>query len=178
MKRIMTAITIAMTALVFSTTADARHGGQGYIEKARVILADPIYETVEVVQPVRECWNERVTRHRRTFGSYAGPITGGVIGGVLGNGLGNGKKSKRALTVAGTLLGASIGHNLGSGHRRTPAYETVRHCETVDHYEEQEQVVGYRVKYRYEGQVYTTRTTEHPGKFIRVRVDVHPIDEI
>jgi uncharacterized protein YcfJ len=56
--------------------------------------------------------------------------------------------------------------------------EHVQHCETVDRYEQQQQLVGYRVKYRYEGQTYYTQTTEHPGKHIPVRVDVYPANGI
>ena len=48
----------------------------------------------------------------------------------------------------------------------------------MDHYEAQQQLVGYRVEYRYEGQTFTTRTIEHPGEFIRVRVNVDPVDMI
>jgi uncharacterized protein YcfJ len=46
----------------------------------------------------------------------------------------------------------------------------------VNRYEPRQQVVGYRVDYRYEGQTFTTRTRGYPGRFIRVRVDVDPVD--
>jgi uncharacterized protein YcfJ len=149
------------------------------MDTARVLRADPLYETVQVPVPVRECWTETVTRGGRAQASYTAPIAGGIVGGLLGNRLGRGHRSGRtALTVAGTLLGASIGNDIRTRSYRRPVVERVRRCETVDHYEEQQQLVGYRVEYRYEGQTFTTRTMEHPGEFIRVRVNVDPVDVI
>lgn len=175
MIRRMTGLIIGISALVFSGAAVSDHG---FIGKARVIDAEPLYETVEVAQPVTECWTERVTRNNRGHGNYLAPIAGGVIGGFVGNELGRGR-GKTALTVAGTLLGASLGHNYNDTHRRQrPVVEHVRRCETVDRYEQEQQLVGYRVKYRYEGQTYYTQTAEHPGKFIRVRVKVSPVNGI
>lgn len=176
MKYLMTAVILGSSALAFSGTAVSGHG---FIGKASVIEARPLYETVEVAQPVTECWTERVTRNDRGHGAYIAPIAGGIVGGVLGNELGRGR-GKPALTIAGTLLGASIGHgyNNTSHHRQRPTVERVRHCETVDRYEQQKQLVGYRVKYRYEGQTYYTQTKEHPGKYLRVRVDVSPVSGI
>lgn len=175
MKYVMTALILGSSALAFSGAAVSGHG---FIGKASVIDAHPLYETVEVAQPVTECWTERVTRNDRRHGAYIAPIAGGIVGGVLGNELGRGR-GKTALTVAGTLLGASIGHGYTSSHhRQQPTAEHVRHCETVDRYEQQKQLVGYRVKYRYEGQTYYTQTRKHPGKYLRVRVDVSPLSEI
>jgi uncharacterized protein YcfJ len=175
MKRILTGLTLGISALAFSGVAVSEHG---FIGKARVINAEPLYETIEVAQPVTECWTERVTRNHRGHGSYIAPIAGGVIGGFVGNELGRGR-GKTALTVAGTLLGASLGNSYHrSHHRQRPTVEHVRRCETVDRYEQERQLVGYRVKYRYEGQTYYTQTTEHPGKHIRVRVKVSPVNGI
>ena len=175
MKRIMTVMTLGISALAFSGAAVSGHG---FIGKAKVIEAQPLYETVEVTHPVTECWTERVTRNSHRPGSYIAPIAGGIIGGVVGHQFGNGR-GKTALTVAGTLLGASLGHGYSSSHhRQRQTVEHVRHCETVDQYEQQQQLIGYRVKYRYEGQTYYTQTTEHPGKHIPVRVKVSPVNGI
>ena len=176
MKRIMTALTIGISAVAFSGTALAEHG---FIGKAKVINAEPLYETVEVAHPTTECWTERVTRnndYRR--GDYVAPIVGGILGGVAGHQFGRGS-GKTAMTVVGTLIGASLGqgHNR-SHHRQRPTVDHVRRCETVDRYEQQQQLTGYRVKYRYEGQTYYTDTAEHSGKFIPVRVNVSPLNRI
>ena len=175
MKYLMTVVILGSSALAFSGTAVS---GRAFIGKASVIEAPPLFETVELSQPVTECWTERVTRNDHGHGAYIAPIAGGIVGGVLGNELGRGR-GKTVLTVAGTLLGASIGHGYGTSHqRKRPVVEHVRRCETTDRYEQQEQIVGYRVKYRYEGKAYYTRTIEHPGKYLRVRVDVSPVNGI
>jgi len=175
MKRIMTVLTFGISALAFSGAAISGHG---FIGKAKVIEAEPLYETVDVANPVTECWTERVTRHDRRHGSYTAPLAGGIVGGVVGNQFGRGR-GKTALTVAGALLGASIGHDHNtSRYRQRPSVGHVKRCETVDRYEQEQQLVGYRVKYRYEGQTYYTETTEYPGKFIPVRVKVSPVNGI
>lgn len=175
MKRIMTALTIGISAAAFSGTALAEHG---FIGKAKVIDAEPLYETVEVAHPSTECWTERVTRNDRGHNDYVAPIAGGILGGVAGNQFGRGH-GKTAMTVVGSLLGASLGNNYGKAHhRQQPTVDSVRRCKTVDRYEQQQQLTGYRVKYRYEGQTYYTDTAEHPGKFIPVRVNVSPVSRI
>ena len=176
MKYVMTVVISGISLLTFSGAAVSGHG---FIGKARVIEARPLYETVEVAQPVTHCWTERVTRNNHRHGDYIAPIAGGIVGGLLGNELGRGR-GKTALTVAGTLLGASLGHNYNntSHYRQRPTVEHVRRCETIDRYEQEQQLVGYRVEYRYEGKTYYTQTTQHPGKFIRVRVKVSPVNKI
>jgi uncharacterized protein YcfJ len=175
MKRIMTVLTFGISALAFSGAAVSEHG---FIDQARVIEAMPLYESVAVAHPVTECWTERVSHTSQRRGNYTAPLAGGIIGGVVGHEFGRGR-GKTALTIAGTLLGASLGHEYnGSHYRQRPVVEDVRRCETVDRYEQEQQLVGYRVKYRYEGQTYYTQTTEHPGDYLPVRVKVSPANAI
>ena len=175
MKHKSTALIIGITALAISGTAVAR---PGYVEQARVIEAQPVYETVEVSYPVTECRTERVVRDNYRRGGYVAPIAGGILGGVLGHELGRKKRGETALTVAGTLLGATLGHEYQrSSVRQRPTVEHVRRCETIDRYEQEQQLTGYRVKYRYDGHIFHTHTTEHPGKHIPVRVKVSPARE-
>ena len=175
MKRIMTALTFGISALAFSGAAISEHG---FIGKARVIEAHPLYETIEVAYPATECWMEQVTRNQQRRDNYLAPIAGGILGGVAGHQFGGGR-GKTALTVVGTLLGASLGQAYNrSDYRQRPTVEHVRRCETVERYEQQQQLTGYRVKYRYEGKTYYTETTEHPGKFIPVRVKVSPANRV
>ncbi|WP_428606224.1 glycine zipper 2TM domain-containing protein [Sedimenticola sp.] len=144
-------------------------------DKARVLSSQPLYETVRVNQPEERCWNEQV-RHRggSRSESYTPTIAGAIVGGVVGNQFGKGK-GKDAMTVAGAILGASVGNDLGK--RPTRGYVTSeRRCELVDHYREHEELVGYDVKYKYQGQVFHTRTDREPGRFINVRVSVVPAE--
>ena len=176
MKRLTTALIFGTAALAFSGAAVSGHG---FIGKAKVIEAQPLYETVEVAHPVTECWTERVTRNNHRHGGYTAPLVGGIVGGVVGNQFGGGR-GKTALTIAGALLGASMGHDYNTSHHRgrRSTVDHVRRCETVDRYEQEQRLTGYRVKYRYEGQIYYTQTTEHPGKFLPVRVKVSPVNGI
>jgi uncharacterized protein YcfJ len=172
MNRTIISTVFGLITLTAGASALARHGDT-YYDTARVLWAEPIYETVEIARPVEECWTERVPVTYGQPHSYTGTIAGGIVGGVIGNQFGRGN-GKTAATVAGTLLGASIGHDLG--HRRPRVHRVVEeeHCEVVDRIEYEERRVGYRVKYRYKGQTFFTRTDEHPGERIRIRVEVDP----
>ena len=172
MNRKITAAVFGLIAVTASATALARHGDR-YYDTAKVVWAEPIYETVEISRPVEECWTERVAVGHTRPDSYTGTIAGGIVGGVVGHQFGRGR-GKTALTVAGTLLGASIGNDLSHRHPRVHRVVEEEHCEMVEHIEYEERLVGYRVKYRYKGQTFFTRTDDHPGKRIRIRVDVDP----
>jgi len=174
-RRIIAAIPIGMTVLTSCSTVPTGPVVPGYVDTAEVIQAEPLYKAVQVAQPVNECWIERVTYANPGHNAYVGPVAGGIIGGVLGNRLAGGR-GKTAMTVAGTLLGASVGQRLSAASHRPPTTANVRRCATVNRYEQRQQLVGYRVDYRYEGQTFSTRTRGHPGRFIRVRVNVDPVD--
>ncbi len=175
MKRLITVIPIAMTVLTACATVPSGRPPQGYVDTAEVVRTEPLYKQVQVARPVNECWvEERVAHGRHSHGAYAGPVAGGIIGGVVGNRLARGR-GRTPLTVAGTLLGAAVGHRLSAPSHGPPAIVNVRRCQTVNQYEQRQQLVGYRVDYRYEGQTFTTRTRRHPGRFIRVRIGVDPV---
>ena len=176
MRRIIIAIPIGMTVLTACSTVPSGRAVPGYVDTAEVIKAEPLYQPVQVARPVNECWiEERITHGNRRHGGYAAPVAGAIIGGVVGNHLIRGR-GRTAMTVAGSLLGASIGRGLSAASYRPPAIANVRRCTTVNRYEQRQHLVGYRVDYRYEGQTFSTRTRSHPGRFIRVRVDVDPVD--
>jgi uncharacterized protein YcfJ len=88
-------------------------------------------------------------------------------------------RGRDAATLAGTLLGGAIGHDLSDRHRHGEWIDaTERHCEIQDRTTYEERVIGYRVKYRYKGHVFSTRTKDHPGKRIPVGVGVIPLGDI
>jgi uncharacterized protein YcfJ len=160
--------------MLFSAGTLMASPGNSYSDTAKVVSVKPLYETVQISQPEERCWDERV-HHRGRSGkrSLTPTIAGAVIGGVIGNNVGK-RGAQTPAAVAGALLGGAIGHDL-SRKERSPGYVTTeRRCEMVDHFEEQEELVGYRVKYRYKGNIFWTRTSEHPGKRIPVRVSVRP----
>lgn len=173
---------LAAAGLLMGTSVAAHTVHNAYEDYARVVSAKPIYEDVEVIIPRRECRTEqRVSHHHQPHhhtrrASYTGPLAGALLGGILGNQFGGGS-GKTALTIGGALLGASIGDDVTGKHRYPPNYErprrfeNVEHCEIVDYVEIREELVGYRVKYRYNGKIYRTRMDSHPGDTVRVSVN-------
>lgn len=163
--------------LAFSAGTASADRNQTFFDTAKVLDAEPIYKNVRLSHPVRECWNEQVIHHNPRHRSYSGAVMGGIIGGVIGNQIGRGR-GKGAMTVAGTLLGASIGNDISHRNHHDHGYATTeRRCEVTEHYTYEEQLVGYRVKYRYKGNIFTTRTKSDPGRRIRVSVNVRPVEE-
>lgn len=155
-----------------------RHGDADY-EYARVIESRPVYRQVSVSHPREQCWNERVrvADGGRSDNSDTPALVSAVVGGAIGNAVGTNKSSQRVGAVVGAVLGHSIGRDIVSANSRSShsRYRTVRHCETVDEYVHEERLVGYDVRYRYEGRDYSVRTDHDPGSRIRVRVHVEPV---
>lgn len=153
------------------------HGHHDRYDYAKVVDVDPIIQRERRRVEREVCWNEQVRvradSHRRSDG-VGGALVGGVLGGVVGHELGRGSHHNQVGTVVGVAVGATLGHQLAG--RRHERYETVteRRCAVKPDLEYHETVTGYRVSYRYRGQVYHTTTADHPGKRIRVKVDVAP----
>jgi len=152
------------------------HHGDRY-DYAKVVDVDPIIQREPVRVERETCWNEQVrvrTDGYRRGHAVGGALVGGVLGGVVGHELGHGHHDHQVGTAVGVALGATLGHQLAGRHQAR--YETVteRRCAVKPDLEYHETVTGYRVSYRYRGQTYRTTTAEHPGKRIRVRVDVSP----
>jgi uncharacterized protein YcfJ len=151
--------------------------GSSY-EYARVLESRPVYRLVEVSTPHQECWDEEYISQRRSSSESRTPaLLGTIIGGAIGNAVGHKKSNKRVGTVVGAVLGHSIGRDIvaANGRQGTPRYETVRQCETVYQYREEERLIGYDVRYRFNDEEYSVRMDNDPGERIRVRVDVKPV---
>jgi uncharacterized protein YcfJ len=154
--------------------------GNRFQDSARVIDVEPIYETIEISHPERHCWDEDVSYYEPGQKTYTGTMLGSVVGGVLVNSMHRGRgKGKDAATLAGALLGGAIGHDLSQKHNRGhQVTSTERRCQVETHTSYEERLVGYDVKYRYRGQIFSTRMDKHPGKRIPVRVKVVPLEGI
>lgn len=147
-----------------------KHGKFG-----KVVYVRPIYKTFRVAVPEQQCYQREYRKpikrhvHRHNGGEV---IVGGVIGGIIGHELGRNHNQGLA-TVTGALIGSAIAHDAGTKHYSTGDYrvEHRRHCRTEIRYETERQLIGYRVKYRYKGDIYVTRMDHHPGK--RIRIDGH-----
>ena len=147
-----------------------------YTDYAEVVHVEPIYRTVQISTPREECWDQPVTRYRQSYGhgrSYTPAILGGIAGGVIGNQFGGGT-GNTLLTVAGVLLGGSIGNDHARHYTSQPYTTTERRCEVSHSYHQEERLDGYRVEYRYQGRLYTTRMDQRPGDRLRVSIQVAP----
>ncbi|MEX1669533.1 glycine zipper 2TM domain-containing protein [Zhongshania guokunii] len=151
--------------------ADHRHYSHSTTRLAWVTQATPIYERVSYSAPQEHCWQETVAYEERR--SNSAPIIGAILGGALGNELGHHKSNKRVGTVVGAVLGATVATDIS--HRRSGShYETVNRCEIQERREWREEIVGYNVSYRYQGEIYHTRLPYNPGKQIEIDVNVTP----
>lgn len=170
-----TGLVTVMLGLAQSATAATSY------DEADVLSSTPIYRVVEITSPQRECWEEEVARVDRRYernNSATPTILGAVIGGALGNAVGHNKSNKRVGTVVGAVLGGSVGSDIGRNNRdrgEVVTYDTVERCETVSNTREEEKLVGYDVRYSYNGFENTVRMDRDPGETIRVRVDVDPV---
>ena len=151
---------------------------------ADVVDVEPVYSERLETMPVEHCRTyrnaERIERDpylRRQYedddypreGSPWRGLIGGLIGGLVGNQFGGGN-GKTALTIAGAIAGASIARHSGRTHRSEP----VRRCEVTYETRTVDDLLGYDVTYRYQGQEFMKRTDHHPGDRVRIDVQVQP----
>lgn len=150
-----------------------------FYDRAKVVNVQPIREIVRVPVAHRECWTERVPHQVRNTGDHTkGTLMGAIIGGVVGHQLAKSgdRGDRNAATAAGAVIGAAVGHNSSRNQvSARPYYTNEERCEVTERYVEEEQIAGYRVTYRYQGQTYTTDMDHDPGKFVKVRVAVDPV---
>lgn len=144
---------------------------------ARVLHVKPIYERVRVAVPEQYCRHREVRKpvvrriHRHDGGEI---VAGGIIGGIIGHELGRGPDQGLA-TVTGALIGSAIAHEANSQYYTTGEYrvEHRRHCHTEMRYHTERKLIGYRVKYRYRGDIYVTHMDNRPGKRFCIDRDDH-----
>ena len=163
------ATTAGLVALVF--TVPVAQAGQVFEDFARVLEVTPQYEEVNV--PRKECVSEFVPEQTRRRGSMAGPIIGGIAGGVLGAQVGKGN-GRVASSAAGAAIGAIVGDRLSQRDNGEIYEREIRRCEIIDHWETR--LTGYRVIYSYLGHEHATILPYDPGRRLRVRVAVDPLE--
>ncbi len=127
---------------------------------ADITHVDRITETVQT--PHEVCENVAVTRRRpvQDPNRIAGTAVGAIVGGVLGNQVGGGNGKKLA-TAAGAVAGGFAGREVQGRMQQGDTYTTTeRRCHTQT--DSKEQVIGYDVEYRIDGEAYNTRLDEAP----------------
>lgn len=145
-----------------------------YEDRGRVTSVTPQFERVNT--PRQECRTEYVREsvYESRDRSFGGAIIGGVTGGLLGNTIGRGK-GRIAAAAVGAGLGAIVGDRVDNGNNRgRERIETrpVESCVTVDNWSQVP--AGYLVNYEYNGRQYSTVTSQDPGRYIPVQVQVRP----
>jgi len=170
--------------MVFSQNLLADHSRHArsheqYIDYARVVHVEPVYKTIRIAVPVQHCRQENIQRpaFRRVSSASPGDVLlGGIIGGIIGHELGD-RHNRDLTTVAGAIIGSNIASEANTRYYRTADYRRQQRefCTTTTQYRTEQQLVGYRVAYRYRGEIFTTRMREYPGKRIAVKVDVAPV---
>lgn len=172
-RNILCSSSLAVTfAALFSGAAQADHDWQ-YV-KVKVLDIEPITRIIQSTEPRRVC-TEQPVAVREERHSPGGAIIGTVIGAAIGHRIGHRERHPVLGTAVGAAVGASIGRAATSS-RPEVRYETVERCHVEHERFEEERIVGYRVQYRYHGDVYETRTREHPGREMRMRVRIEPVE--
>ncbi len=167
-------LSLSLGALWLSSSAAA----QTQYVYADVLESRPIYQSVTVSAPREECWQEQVrVKDRHRSDSRTPALISAIVGGAIGNAVGNNSSSRKVGTVVGAVLGHSVGRDIvAANSRHEPArYQTVQHCEVVDEYYDEERLMGYQVRYRYNGEDFSVRMDDDPGERIRLRVQVEPV---
>lgn len=160
-------LSVLTTIGLAACNQDASAEGPQY---AKVVSAKPIKKTTS--NPHQECHNEAVTVHKPVKDKHqiAGTAIGAVAGGLLGNQVGGGNGKKLA-TAAGAVAGGYAGNKVQERHQEN-ATQTVNKqvCKTVDN--PVTKIVGYDVKYEYNGTVHTTRMDHDPGAQVEIESGV------
>jgi uncharacterized protein YcfJ len=140
---------------------------------ARVIESRPVYESSNRRE---ECWNPRAGHYeerRETHDSNVnGTVAGAVVGGVVGHQFDNGSAGA---TLGGALLGGLIGNKVDKDHNSNPQDDLdYSRCRVVGD-NGGRNLQGYDVRYVYNGQEFTTRMNQAPGRRIRVNENGAPL---
>jgi len=167
---------LALAAVILCASTQAVAANIKY-DYATVIEVKPIIKTVRVSMPREECWDEEVVYREQHGDSGVGTVVGGILGGAIGNAVGHHKRNKQVGAVVGAVLGATLGHAASANaHGSTEDhYRTEERCEVKQEYHEEDRIIGYRVRYRYGDETYTTRTDIDPGDSLKVRIAVSPV---
>ncbi len=176
-----TTIIAAVVLIPLPSAANHANFSSGtHLDYATVQNVKQLTRIVSVPVSREECWEEAVTHYQPAVRarSYTPTILGGIVGAVAGNQFGSGSGRDWA-TVAGTTLGASIGSDYNNRRSLTggTSYTTnERRCRVVNDFQQEERADGYLVTYTHDGRQYETRTANHPGDKIRVRLAVTPVE--
>ena len=174
-KPIVKPVVLTIAALALSNTVLAGHGNDRHYDRHDNRYEDhhrdyddrrsyrdskhrnKRYGKVIHVKPIYRKYRNRHYDNGYYRSSSAKPLLGAVLGGGIGHALGNNKKSKRVGTVVGAVVGAAIASNSRKSRRNHDSYRDNRQ------HDYRREIIGYKVKYRYRGRIYHTRTDYTSG---------------
>jgi uncharacterized protein YcfJ len=137
---------------------------------ARVIESRPLYEAANGRD---ECWNPRAGHYEEVRGENKtrigkGAAIGAVAGGVIGHQIDSGGG-----TAAGAILGGILGHQIERRNEDNPQDDLdYSRCRTVSD-GGTNRVIGYDVRYEYNGREYVARMDHDPGRRLRVGEEIN-----
>jgi len=162
--------TLIAVLLATSSAARAdRRQDDEMIVRAPVVASMPVYDTIN--EPRKECWTETTgyeTQSYRNANSPGGAILGAIAGGLIGSTVGKGN-GKVAAAAVGAATGAVVGDRWNDRGVYTESRPTqVERCTIHDNI--RQVVIGYDVRYRFNGREFTTRLPYDPGEFLKLNV--------
>ncbi len=158
-----------------SADAGASAGADAGVKYAKVVSVDPVRSTVN--NPKQVCHDETVTQTAPPKDQHrvAGTAIGAVVGGLVGNQVGGGK-GKTLATVAGAVGGGYAGNRIQASRQHAQVTSSVeRKCETVNN--ASTRIVGYDVRYEYNGVTRTVRMDHDPGDRVQVQEGVTSVSD-
>lgn len=168
------ALAVSVSACNRDASADAGAAANGP-KYAKVVSVDPVRQTVNT--PKQVCHDEVVntTTPPKDQHQIAGTAIGAVVGGVLGNQVGGGK-GRTLATVAGAIGGGYAGKKIEESRQHANTTSTVeRRCTTVTN--STTKIVGYDVRYEYNGVTRTVRMDHDPGDRVQVQEGVTAVSD-
>lgn len=142
---------------------------------AKVVSVDPVHSKTN--HPKQVCRDETVTHTAPPKDEHriAGTAIGAVAGGLLGNQIGGGK-GKTLATVAGAIGGGYAGNRIEAHQQKGQVTTSVeRNCSTVNN--TSDKIVGYDVRYEYNGVTRTVRMDHDPGNRVEVQEGVTAVSD-
>ncbi|WP_449428939.1 glycine zipper 2TM domain-containing protein [Rhodanobacter umsongensis] len=165
----------AVAADAAAAPGDAGGNADNGIRYAKVVSVDPVRQTVN--NPRQVCRDQTVTHtappkdQHRIAGTAIGAVAGGLLGHMVGGGKGN-----TLATVAGAVGGGYAGNRIEASRQQPQVTSSVeRQCSTVQN--AQSQIVGYDVRYVYNGVTRTVRMDHDPGDRVQVQEGVTAVSD-
>lgn len=144
---------------------------------AQVVAVQPITQSVTSSKPRQVCRDEQVAvpETYKDKNQIGGAVVGGLVGALAGHQVGGGK-GKTLATVAGAVAGGYAGKKIQEKRQHPNVTTTTEQkCETVN--DTSTKVVGYNVRYEYNGVTRTTRMDHDPGDRVQIQEGVVAVSD-